>query len=515
VSRQKLLGDYQTPLPLARQIARRLFAPDANWGRVLEPTCGSGNFIRACLELSEEIQEIIGCEIQAPYVERAREIQPQNPKISVLHRNIFDLDLASSLPWTAKLPLLIIGNPPWVTNSAQGRLNGRNLPQKSNFQNLRGLDAITGKANFDIAESIWLKLLADFASEPVTIALLCKTSVARRVMRHIYQAKLPVIEMSLYLVNAKKWFGVAVDAGLFLVKMNGAGQLAYEANIFDSLDCARASKTVGFRKGKIVADLRRYQAVSYLEGQCQFEWRQGLKHDASAVMELRLQDGEFKNGYGLPVDVEAEYIYPLMKSSDARASAKGFSPRKYVIVPQARLQQNTALLKRSAPKLWAYLNDYRQQLDARKSAIYRNRPRFSVFGVGDYTFAKYKIVVSGFYLPIHFALLCGQNKKAIVADDTCYFLTFSEAWPALIVGALLGQAAVSEFVASIAFSDSKRPVTKQLLSRIDLRAVYETCNHADVIAAARNLARCAALNATVPADERSIKALFERQPRLL
>jgi methylase of polypeptide subunit release factors len=30
-------------------------------------------------------------------------------------------------------PLLIVGNPPWVTNSGLGSIGGANLPEKSNF----------------------------------------------------------------------------------------------------------------------------------------------------------------------------------------------------------------------------------------------------------------------------------------------------------------------------------------------------------------------------------------------
>ncbi len=515
MSRQKLLGDYQTPLPLARQIARQLFAGNANWERVLEPTCGLGNFIRACLEVSSEIKEIIGLDIQERYVERARKIQSQNIKISIFHENIFDVDLASTLQWTKKSPLLIIGNPPWVTNSAQGRMNGRNLPQKSNSQNLSGLDALTGKSNFDIADSIWLKLLQDFISEPVTIALLCKTSVARKVAWHAFQAKLPVEEMSLYRINARKCFGVAVEAGLFLVKMNQGGAPSYAVNVFDSLNCVLPARTMGFINEQMIADTSRYQKVSYLEGKCAFEWRQGLKHDASAVMELTAQNGKFQNGYGASVDIETAYIYPLIKSSDLRSVTENFAPRKYVILPQRQLYQDTAQLRQSAPKLWAYLNDYGEQLDARKSSIYQNKPRFSVFGIGEYSFARYKIVVSGFYLPAKFALLCNQNEKVFLADDTCYFLSFDEAWQAFIVSALLKQPAVEEFVASIVFADAKRPITKQLLSRIDFRAIYDSSNHLAVINLARELAKSYAAKVTIPEDGRVVASLFGRQLQLL
>ena len=61
--------------------------------------------------------------------------------------NFFEKDWTGTLSGLGE-PILVIGNPPWVTNSAMGLLGGSNLPSKSNFQRLRGLDAITGKSNF-------------------------------------------------------------------------------------------------------------------------------------------------------------------------------------------------------------------------------------------------------------------------------------------------------------------------------------------------------------------------------
>ena len=33
-------------------------------------------------------------------------------------------------------------------------------------------------------------------------------------------------------------------------------------------------------------------------------------------------------------------------------------------------------------------------LDNRKSSIYNKRPRFSIFGIGDYSFSKWKVAIS-------------------------------------------------------------------------------------------------------------------------
>ena len=56
---------------------------------------------------------------------------------------------------------------------------------------------MTGASNFDIAEAIWVKLLNELAGEDATIALLCKTSVARRVLEHAHRSRLPVSAVEL------------------------------------------------------------------------------------------------------------------------------------------------------------------------------------------------------------------------------------------------------------------------------------------------------------------------------
>lgn len=67
--------------------------------------------------------------------ETAREHPGQS--VVIEEGNFFDLDwkkIVDGLP----RPLLVIGNPPWVTNSALAALGSGNLPEKSNFHNHRG-----------------------------------------------------------------------------------------------------------------------------------------------------------------------------------------------------------------------------------------------------------------------------------------------------------------------------------------------------------------------------------------
>ena len=74
------------------------------------------------------------------------------PEIQIIHANIFDFSFAELAKENWHYKTLIIGNPPWVTNSELGAIDSQNLPRKSNFKKVNGLDAITGKGNFDIGE---------------------------------------------------------------------------------------------------------------------------------------------------------------------------------------------------------------------------------------------------------------------------------------------------------------------------------------------------------------------------
>ncbi|MCZ8250782.1 MAG: SAM-dependent methyltransferase, partial [Microcystis sp. LE19-195.1E] len=73
---------------------------------------------------------------------------------------------------------------PWITNSKQGLINGKNLPQKSNFQGYQGLDAITGKSNFDISEWMLIKLIECLNHRSAYLAIICKTAVSRKILNY-------------------------------------------------------------------------------------------------------------------------------------------------------------------------------------------------------------------------------------------------------------------------------------------------------------------------------------------
>ena len=63
-------GDFQTPLPLAREICNRLRAEGVAADVIIEPTCGNGTFLVAAAETFTR-STLRGWDINQSYVEAA------------------------------------------------------------------------------------------------------------------------------------------------------------------------------------------------------------------------------------------------------------------------------------------------------------------------------------------------------------------------------------------------------------------------------------------------------------
>ncbi|MBV9616594.1 MAG: hypothetical protein JO011_16995 [Ktedonobacteraceae bacterium] len=468
------LGDFQTPIPLAEEILKSLSSQGKIWTRAIEPTCGKGNFVGSLLEQATTFTEIHGIEIQDKYVRQALRLVNYSPltKVVIRQANLFDVNLTEELQWNTTGPLLVIGNPPWVTNSELGSLGSTNLPGKVNLKGLRGIDARTGSSNFDIAEYIWLKLMKELASEKPTIAMLCKTSVARNVLHYAYKESLPIAHASIRKIDAKKWFGAAVDACLFQIEV-GSEECRYEAAVYKDLNATKPDSVISISNGHLVADsLAHNQNFSMRSGESSIIWRQGLKHDAASVMELTYNaENALQNKLGEDVIVEPDSVYPLLKGSDLFHYTENRTKRA-VIVTQKKIGEDTRHLEQTAPQLWIYLTRHRQAFENRKSSIYNGQPPFAIFGIGDYSFAPYKVAISGLHKIPRFRAIGPVDDRPVMLDDTCYFIPCTNAKQAAILASLLNDPACLDYIKSIFFVDAKRPITKKLLQRIDLASLF-------------------------------------------
>lgn len=467
-------GDFQTNSILANKVTLHLASKHISPELIVEPTCGKGSFILASLQNFPTLKNILGVEIYKPYVWETKfniinffleNPTPNKPKISIIHANVFEFDFKKIAKQYSTHDVLVIGNPPWVTNSKLGSINSLNLPKKTNFKNHSGLDAMTGKGNFDIAEFITLTMLDAFHTMKGNLLFLVKNSVIKNIVFDQNKTKNKISAFEKYTIDSKKEFNVSVEASLFYCKLNAIPE--FECKEFNFYDNKKSYQKFGWIKDKFVSNIDTYIYFKEFDGQCPFVWRQGLKHDCSAVMELDKVNGHYVNGLNEEVKLEEDLVYGMLKSSDLKNTVIN-QTRKFTIVTQKKVGQETKYIKYDFPHTYQYLTEHQSYFDERKSSIYNNKPLFSIFGIGDYSFKPYKVAISGLYKTFHFTLILPQNDKPVMLDDTCYLLGFDNIEFAVYTLILLNSDTTMQFLQSVTFADAKRTFTKDVLMRIDL-----------------------------------------------
>jgi hypothetical protein len=476
-------GDFQTPLPLAIEVCQTLARLGVQPAAAIEPTCGRGAFVAASLQSFPNLRQAVGLDRNASHLAAARR---SIKAASFMKRDFFTANwqrIIRDLPQ----PLLVIGNPPWVTNTQLSRLDSSNVPLKSN-QGMRGMDAITGRSNFDISEWMILRMIDWLEGTPGSLAMLCKTKVARRVLEQAWQSSRNVGRCSIYTIDAAKHFQVAVDACLLLCELGKRNSST--AAVYSNLQSKRPQSQIGLsevgrsnngdRVYKLVSDLRLYKTTTAYarnhtnastNSNSQWTWRSGIKHDCSSVMEL-LSDGQsLRSQAGRALDLEPRYLFPFLKGSQVASGQ--VQPTRRVIVTQRNTGDDTKTIAHTAPQTWKYLLQHGEQLDARRSSIYKNRPRFSVFGIGDYTFTQWKVAIAGLYKKLEFRVVGPYRRKPVLFDDTTYFLPCPAREIAEEIVGILHSDPVQQFFRSQIFWDEKRPITSDLLNRLDLASLLK------------------------------------------
>lgn len=349
-------------------------------------------------------------------------------------------------------------------------MNSKNLPEKSNFQQRRGIESITGSGNFDISEWMFLQYVEWLSNREGTIAVLCKYSVARKVIRQVKKTSGNRFSVYIYSIDAKASFGASVEACLCVLSTTTSSNI--DCAVYENLRSEKVSHLIGERDGSIVRNTSEYEKWRHLAGQdLRYVWRSGIKRDCSKVMEMeRVHDNLFLNGLGEESTLEEKYLYPLLKSSDV-GNGRTHHYRKLVLVTQKSIGEDTSTIKEKAPKTWKYLLDRQQYLTNRKSSIYNNKPPYSIFGVGPYSFKNWKIAISGLYKKLNFCIIEPLDGKPVMFDDTVNFLSFETEEEATFIFGLITSSPSLEFLNSMIFWDEKRPVTIDVLRRLSLKAV--------------------------------------------
>lgn len=378
--------------------------------------------------------------------------------------NVFALDWQSELRSFPE-PIWIVGNPPWVTMSKLGALEGNNQPPRQNVDALPGLQARTGAANFDMSEWLLRKWLEALQHRCFLIAVICKAQVARRVLAVCAREKWPV-RARLYHLDARQAFGVTVGAVWLVIEPAERSGLPWA--VHDDLEALFPHAHMSVEDGQVIADAEGFAATIDLHAESPVPWRSGVKHDAADVMELRSQGGSWRSKLQSDIQLEPQLVFPLLKGTDLFHGRT--QPERALLLPQRALGAPTAALQVQAPLAWAYLQAHHGRFEARRSRIYTGQPAFAVFGVGPYTFAPWKVAISGLHASPRFRVVGPCEGRPVVFDDTCYFLPCASAAEAHSACDFLNGERAQRFLRARSFTDAKRPVTQRLLAQLRIAA---------------------------------------------
>ncbi|RLM53153.1 type I restriction endonuclease subunit M [Halobellus sp. Atlit-31R] len=199
-------------------------------------------------------------------------------------------------------------------------------------------------------------------------------------------------------------------------------------------------------------------------GENPYRIRHGVKDDAKAVYAV---DRELIER----CDLESEHVFPYLKSK--HIVKYGLFGHDLHLVPQRQAgADNAAELEREAPATYAYLEENRERLTDRGSSWFDDGPFYSLFGLGSYTWAPYKIVWCRLGFKPHFAVVSTVadpvvGEKPVVPGDHCMFVSTDSEAEAHYLCALLNSAPYQRCLRDIS-SGGKSSLSKSTVERLAL-----------------------------------------------
>ncbi|WP_405291628.1 hypothetical protein [Methanobrevibacter sp.] len=450
---EKELEDYQTPSLITDKICDYLknylkIQPDV----IIEPTCGIGNFLKSASNTFKN-QELYGIEIDK---KKLNNVNRSIPNLKLINEDIFQFkfDMINKND-----SYLIIGNPPWITDAKLDNINCGNIRNKFDFKNNKTNDINTEINNFEISEYIILRIINEFKDTKSTIAIICKTIVSKNIFKEVIKNNIPYSFVKQLNFNYST-FDIDEEICLFIMQFGGMPLTNKICEVTEFSNPEKILYKISFKSDKNHSN----DNVLDIDGKCKMKWREGIKHDCAKIIELTCENSKLINNLNETVLIEKTLLYPLLKTSNLNKPIVN-DTSKYIIITQQKIRQDTKYIKTEAPKTWEYLNKNKKYFDKRKSKTYKKTPDFSIFGIGKDAFKKYKVVISSYFKKPKFSLV--YSAKAIMLDDSCYYLSFENYDDAYITMLILNSQLVKIFLKNIAFLDAKRPFSKKILKRID------------------------------------------------
>lgn len=171
--------------------------------------------------------------------------------------------------------------------------------------------------------------------------------------------------------------------------------------------------------------------------------------------------------------IETDLIYPLIKPKDTKKW--GIDTYQYMIVPHKKAgENNESFLRKELSKSYSFLSAFTKELATRKSKWFYggDKPFYSLFGIGEYTFEKYKVVWCCMSYKPDFSVVSKVKDeyigiKTYIPDNTIGYLSVETADEAHYICSILNSNKVKALF-SLRSSKSKWGISIDMVNKVPI-----------------------------------------------
>jgi hypothetical protein len=437
------LGEYYTPDWLAEHVLNRLGY--AGEGHLLDPACGSGTFLAHALRRMKTptLDNIAGIDVNplACLAARATVLFHTGKPTREITLPIYCADSILNPPDIGKFDF-IAGNPPWI--------NWETLPPTYREQTKQqwidyglfphsGIETLLGKGKKDLSilltyASIDNNLCDDGKLAFIVTQSILKSSGAGAGFRKFMISDTPLsVDVVDDLTRINVFNGASTRAAVivlqkgtpthypvpyYLWRRNGKPireddslktvtanirQIPFVAEPVAESDSSwltgRANAIEAVRKLRGQSDYDAHAGV-YTGGANAVYWLEIIGREGDLLHVRNIIDGAKRAVPTVEAWIEPDFVYPLLRGRDVKRWHA--TPTAHILMmqnPQTRMGYDEAWLQKNYPRTYAYLAQFESVLRSRATYTRFFRPHdpfYSMFDVGDYTFAPFKVVWQGF-----------------------------------------------------------------------------------------------------------------------
>lgn len=217
-----------------------------------------------------------------------------------------------------------------------------------------------------------------------------------------------------------------------------------------------------------------------------YKARHGVVNDLNSVFLLdilnKTQDGIKIKNLGdkgkkktktITKNIETDLIYPLIKPRDTKKW--GITTYQYMIVPQIKAgDNNESELRTELPQSYSFLKSFETEFGTRKSKWFYggDKPFYSLFGIGTYTFQKFKIVWCCMSYQPNFSVVSDIEdefigKKTFIPDNTIGYISVDNANEAYYICSILNSNKIKALF-SLRSSKSKWGISIEMVNNVPI-----------------------------------------------